>query len=141
MVGDQLDDDRVLGHSVFTFSAGGARSSGVGPAAPYTSAAGYFFPSLVLFVFWAAVIFIFDQRRFIIFSPGQIIVHREVGDQQKVYDTGGVTVVKRLNDFVRHRLLGFGTGDLVVATADGRHEFELPNVFFADRKVHRLPRP
>jgi hypothetical protein len=104
----------------------------------YTSVAGYFFSSLVLFVYWMMVVFVFDQRRFIIFSPGQIIVHREVGDQQKVYDTSGVAVVKRLNDFIRHRLLGLGSGDLIVTTADGRHEFELPNVLFADRKVHEI---
>lgn len=104
----------------------------------YTNAAGYFFPSVALFLFWLITVFLFDQRRFIIFSPGQIIVHREVGDQQQVYDTGGVAVEKRLNDFVRHRLLGLGAGDLVVTTGDGRHEFELPNVLFADSKVHQI---
>jgi hypothetical protein len=101
----------------------------------YVSAAAYFYTSLVLFIYWTAIVFVFDQRRFIIFSPGQIIVHREIGDRQSVYDTSAVTVVKRRNDFIRHRLLGFGAGDLIVITADGRHEFELPNVLFADTKI------
>jgi hypothetical protein len=85
-----------------------------------------------------AVVLVFDQRQFIIFSPGQIIVHREIGDRQSVYDTSGVTVVKRRNDFIRHRLLGLGSGDLIVSTSDGRHEFELPNVLFADTKVREI---
>ncbi len=104
----------------------------------YVSAAAYFFTSLVLFLYWVVIVFVFDQRRFIIFSPGQIIVHREVGDRQEVYDTSGVMVVKRLNDFIRHRLLGLGAGDLIVSTADGRHQFELPNVLFADGKVRKI---
>lgn len=110
----------------------------VGRLHVYTTAAGYLVPSVVLCFFWVLTVFVFDQRRFIIFTPGQLIVHREVGDQQQVYDTGGVTVVKRLNDFVRHRVLGLGAGDLLVTTADGRFEFELPNVLFADRKVRQI---
>jgi hypothetical protein len=104
----------------------------------YISTAAYFFTSLVLCLYWLAAVFVFDQRRFIVFSPGQLIVHREIGDQKAVYDTGGVNVVKRRNDFIRHRLLGFGAGDLVVSTADGRHEFELPNVLFADAKIREI---
>ena len=94
--------------------------------------------SMFLFLYWIAVVFVFDQRQFIIFSPGQIIVHREVGDRQSVYDTSEVMVVKRRNDFIRHRLLGLGAGDLLVSTADGRHEFELPNVLFADAKIREV---
>jgi hypothetical protein len=110
----------------------------VGRLPIYASAAAYLVPSTVLFVFWACTVFIFDLRRFIIFTPGQLIVHREVGDMQQVYDTGNVNVVKRLNDFIRHRLLGLGAGDLLVTTDDGRHVFELPNVLFADRKVREI---
>jgi hypothetical protein len=104
----------------------------------YVSAAAYLFASIFLFLYWLAVVLVFDQRQFIIFSPGQIIVHREIGDRQSVYDTSGVTVVKRRNDFIRHRLLGLGSGDLIVSTSDGRHEFELPNVLFADAKVREI---
>jgi hypothetical protein len=35
-------------------------------------------------------------------------------------------------------LLGFNAGDLIVSTADGRHEFELPNVIFADAKIREI---
>ena len=116
----------------------GAIIEEVGRLHLYVSASTYLFISVVLFLYWVMIVFVFDQRRFIIFSPGQIIVHREVGDRQEVYDTSGVAVVKRLNDFVRHRLLGLGSGDLIVSTADGRHEFELPNVLFADGKIHEI---
>ena len=104
----------------------------------YVSGATYFFTSLVLFSFWAVIVFVFDQRRFIIFSPGQIIVHAEIGDRQEVHDTSGVTVVKRLNDFIRHRVLGLGAGDLIISTSDGRHVIELDNVLFADNKVREI---
>lgn len=104
----------------------------------YISCTAYVFTSLVLFVYWFMIVFVFDRRRFIIFSPGQIIVHKEVGDRQAVYDTGSVTVLKRRNDIIRHRLLGLGAGDLVVSTADGRHEFELPNVLLADGKIRQI---
>jgi hypothetical protein len=104
----------------------------------YLSGAAYVFTSLILLCYWLMVVFVFDQRRFIIFSPGQIIVHREVGDRQEVYDTGSVTVTKRRNDVIRHRLLGLGAGDLIVSTADGRHEFELPNVLLADGKILQI---
>jgi hypothetical protein len=104
----------------------------------YVSGTAYLFVSVFLFLYWLAVVFLFDQRQFIIFSPGQLIVHREIGDRQSVYDTSGVTVVKRRNDFIRHRLLGLGAGDLIVSTADGKHEFELPNVLFADAKVREI---
>ena len=57
---------------------------------------------------------------------------------QAVYDTSGVAVVKRRNDLIRHRLLGFDAGDLIVSTVDGRHEFELPNVLFADAKIQAI---
>jgi hypothetical protein len=116
----------------------GAIMEEVGRLHLYVSAAAYFFPSLVLFLYWLLTVFLFDQRRFIIFSPGQLIVHREIGDTQAVYDTTGVAVVKRRNDLIRHRLLGFGAGDLIVSTVDGRHEFELPNVLFADAKIKEI---
>jgi hypothetical protein len=31
-----------------------------------------------------------------------------------------------------------GAGDLIVSTADGRHEFELPNVLLADGKILQI---
>jgi hypothetical protein len=91
----------VLALLVYILGWWGAIIEELGRMHLYISAAAYFFPSLVLFLYWVMVVFIFDQRRFIIFSPGQIIVHKEVGDRQEVYDTSSVAVVKRLNDFVR----------------------------------------
>ena len=52
-----------------------------------------------------------------IFTPGQMLVHQEVGSGETAYDTTGMVVAKRRSDLFRHWLLGFGSGDLLVKTA------------------------
>ncbi len=112
---------------------------GLGHLHIYLSAAGYLFLSSVLFVVWVVTVFLYDQKRYILFTPGQLVVHREVGDMQQVYDTTNVIVEKQRSDFFRHVLLGFMSGDLVVQVAGqpGR-QFELPNVLFAAWKVQQV---
>ncbi len=80
----------------------------------YISAEGYLVTATVLFIMWAVVVLIYDQRRFISFTAGQVIVHQEVGDMQQVYDTTNVQVEKLRSDLFRHWLLGFGSGDLII---------------------------
>jgi hypothetical protein len=112
---------------------------GLGRVHVYISAAGYLFLSSVLFVLWVATVFIFDQRRYMIFTPGQFVVHQEVGDLRKVYDTTNVTVEKRRSDFFRHVLLGFMSGDLLVQTPGaGGQVLVLPNVLFAAARVREI---
>jgi len=105
----------------------------------YISAEGYLFISAVLFLFWVVVFFLYDQRRFMIFTPGQFIVHQEVGDLRQVFDTTNVTVEKRRSDLFRHWILGFGSGDLIVQTPGMQGaQMVLPNVLFAAWKVQQI---
>lgn len=117
----------------------GAILEAVGKLHIYISAAGYLITAGVLFLCWAAVVFIYDQRRFMIFTPGQFIVHKEVGDMRQVYDTTNVTVEKRRSDLFRNWILGFGSGDLIVQTTSGQSvQIILPNVLNAARKVSEI---
>jgi hypothetical protein len=105
----------------------------------HITAAGYLFVSTVLFLFWVVTVFVFDLRRYITFTPGQLIVHQEVGDMRQVYDTTNVIVEKRRSDFFRHILLGFYSGDIIVRIQGGQGQtFLLPNVLFAAAKVQRV---
>jgi hypothetical protein len=105
----------------------------------YITAAGYLFMSTVLFVFWVVTVSVFDQRRYIIFTPGQLVVHQEVGDMRQVYDTTNVIVEKRRSDFFRNILLGFFSGDLLVRIQGTQGQtFLLPNVLFAAWKVSQV---
>jgi hypothetical protein len=104
----------------------------------YITAAGYLFLSTVLFVFWVVTVFVFDQRRYIIFTPGQLVVHQEVGDLRQVYDTTNVIVEKRRSDFFRHIMLGFFAGDIIVRIQGTQGQtFLLPNVLLAAAKVEQ----
>jgi len=105
----------------------------------YITAAGYLFLSAILFLVWLVTVCLFDPRRYIIFSPGQIVVHREVGDMRQVYDTTNVSVEKQRSDFFRHVLLGFFSGDIVVSVQGNQGQtFLLPNVLFAAWKVKQV---
>jgi hypothetical protein len=105
----------------------------------YITAAGYLFPSSLLLVLWAGTVFIYDQNRYITVTPGQLIVHQDVGDMRQMYDTTNVTVEKRRSDFFRHILLGFFSGDVVVQIQGGQAQtFVLPNVLFAGWKVQQV---
>jgi hypothetical protein len=101
--------------------------------------AGYLVPSAVLFLAWLVVVFVFDARRYIVFTPGQIRAHQEVGGSEQVYDTTGMSFSKRRSDLFRHWVLGLGSGDLVLDTggAQPRH-LELPNVLFVGRKEQQI---
>jgi len=105
----------------------------------YITAAGYLFPSSLLLVLWAGTVFLYDPNRYITVTPGQLIVHQEVGDMRQMFDTTNITVEKRRSDFFRHILLGFFSGDIVVQIQGaGGQTFVLPNVLFAGWKVKQV---
>jgi hypothetical protein len=105
----------------------------------YLSAAGYLFVSIALLLLWLVTVFGYDRQRYIVFTPGQLVVHREVGDMQRVYDTANVTVEKRRSDLFRHVLLGFLSGDLIIQLPGQQGgQLELPNVLFAEWKVKQV---
>jgi hypothetical protein len=117
----------------------GAVLAGIGDLRIYLSAAGYLVPSLVLFILWLATVFLYDQRRYMSFSPGQFVVHREVGDLREIHDTTNLTVEKRRSDLFRNWILGFGSGDLLVQTPGAQGQlYTLSNVLFAARRVKQI---
>jgi hypothetical protein len=102
----------------------------------FINLAGYLLLGVVLCAAWAVATFIFDRRSYIIFTPGQIRVCEEIGSRERTYDTTGMTIEKRRDDWFRHIFLGFGSGDLVVRTAGAdRHEILMPNVALIGFKI------
>lgn len=107
----------------------------------YINMGGYFVIATVVLVLWILSTFIFDRRRYMIFTPGQVRVCEEIGEAEKVYETTGLMTERFRDDFFRHRLLGFGTGDLVVRTSGAeRAEHRLDNVWDIDTKLEQIQR-
>jgi hypothetical protein len=103
------------------------------------NAAGYFVIATALFIIWAVTFFWFDRQIYIIFTPGQMKVREAIGGGETVYDTAGMTSQHLQDDFFRHRILGLGSGDLVVRTAGAHsHEFRWSNVLFVRRKLQQI---
>ena len=105
----------------------------------YLNGFGYLAISLPLFLLWLVVVLFFDERTYMIFSPGQLRVHQEIGSGEVAYDVMGIAVAKRRSDLFRHWLLGFGSGDLIVKTAGANaQQFEMPNVLFIASKLQLI---
>jgi hypothetical protein len=101
--------------------------------------AGFLVPSAILFLFWLVVVFIFDARRYVVFTQGQIRVHQDIGGSEQVYDATGMTFRKRRSDLFRHWVLGLGSGDLVINTGGAQPQhIELDNVLFVGRKEQQI---
>ena len=102
----------------------------------FINAFGYLAIALPLLVLWLVVVLFFDSRTYMVFVPGQLRVHQEIGSGEAAYDTLGMVVAKRRSDLFRHWLLGFGSGDLLVQTggASGK-QFEMHNVLFVGSKL------
>lgn len=102
----------------------------------FINLAGYLLLSVVLLGGWLLSTFVFDRRKFIVFTPGQIRVCEEVGSRERTYDTTGMTIEKHRDDWFRHIFLGFGSGDLSVRTAGAdRNEILMPNVTMIGFKI------
>jgi hypothetical protein len=92
-----------------------------------------------LFLLWLAVILVFDRQVYMVFAPGQLRVHQNIGDAEVAYDTHGMVVSKQRSDLFRHWLLGIGSGDLVVKTAgETSREFQMSNVLFVGSKLEKI---
>jgi hypothetical protein len=103
------------------------------------NAAGYLVLSLALFVTWLVTVALFDSQVYMIFTPGQLRVHQEIGGGEIAYDTTGMVIQKQRNDLFRHWVLGLGSGDLIVSTSGATvHHFDLPNVLFIGYKVKQI---
>lgn len=100
--------------------------------------AGYLFPSVVLLVVWLATVFLYDPLRYMTFTPGQFVLHKEVGDLREMFDITQVEVEKRRTDLFRHWVLGLGAGDLIIKVPSQSLQIELPNVLFIDSRVTQI---
>jgi hypothetical protein len=105
----------------------------------FMNMAAYFFIGVALVIAWFISVFIFDRRAYMIFTQGQVRVVEEIGGREKVYDTTGLSVEKQRQDWFRHIILGFGSGDLTVKTAGAdRHEIVMPNVGLIGFKIDAI---
>jgi hypothetical protein len=102
------------------------------------NAGGYLFISLVLFIIWAVTVFIFDRRRYVVVSSGQVRVCQAVGAGETAYDTTGMTFEKRQDDVFRHWIVGLGSGDLIVHRTNTNLEIDMPNVLFISSKIAEI---
>lgn len=105
----------------------------------YINMAGYLFIATVVFVLWSVSVFIFDQRTYIVVTPGQIQVCEHVGAAIRNYDTTGLVFEKQRDDLFRHWLLGFFSGDLIVKTSGAEREtIRLPNVLWIGWRLEEV---
>lgn len=101
--------------------------------------AGYLFIATVVLILWAVSVFIFDQRTYLIVTPGQIQVCEHVGASIRSFDTVGLTFEKQRDDLFRHWLLGFFSGDLIVRTSGAEREtIRLPNVLWIGWRLEEV---
>ncbi len=96
------------------------------------------FSSVLLFV-WITSVFFLDRLTFWRIQPGQVQeVHVLDHIDDRTYPSMLMTVHRKPVDFMR-RLLGlFRTGDLVIASSDGRYNVTIPNVWSIDSKINRI---
>jgi hypothetical protein len=105
----------------------------------YINAFGYLAVALPLLALWLVVVLFFDRRTYMVFAPGQLRVHQEIGSGEVAFDTMGMVVAKRRSALFRHWLFGFGSGDLFVKTAGANpQQFELHNVLFVGNKLQLI---
>jgi hypothetical protein len=105
----------------------------------YINMAGYLFIATVVVVLWAVSVFIFDQRTYIVITPGQIRVCEHVGASIRTFDSAGLAFEKQRDDMFRHWLLGFFSGDLIVRTSGAEREtIRLPNVLWIGWRLEEV---
>lgn len=105
----------------------------------YINMAGYLFIAVVVFILWAVSVFLFDQRTYIVVTPGQIRVCEHVGASIRTFDTVGLSFEKQRDDLFRHWLLGFFSGDLIVRTSGAEKEtIRLPNVLWIGWRLEEV---
>jgi hypothetical protein len=98
---------------------------------------GYLFLSTVLFIIWALTVFVFDRRKYVAVTPGQVRVCQAIGTGEDVYDTTGMTFAKRQDDLFRHWIVGLGSGDLIIHRPSQK-DIDMPNVLFVGSKVKEM---
>jgi hypothetical protein len=97
---------------------------------------GYFTISLFLFVIWLITFFFYDRLNYMIFTRGQLRVRNTIGQGEMVFDTRGLLLDRQRDDLLRHWMLGFGSGDIIVRTSGTNAQtYEMPNILFIGHKL------
>lgn len=100
------------------------------------NAAGYLGVGIPLFLAWLFVVLVYDRATYIVFDQGQLRYVHEVGDAEVTVPAEGAIVEKKRNDFFRHWLLGFGTGDLAIRVGGPNGmQIDLENVLRINSKL------
>lgn len=105
----------------------------------FINMAGYLFIATTVLILWAVSVFIFDQRTYMVITPGQIRVCEHIGASIRNFDTTGLSFEKQRDDLFRHWILGFFSGDLIVRTSGAeREEIRLPNVLWIGWRLEQV---
>jgi hypothetical protein len=97
--------------------------------------------STLLLVTWLLSVFFFDRLTYFVVRPGQLIRMNRIGGGEETWDSRGMLVEERADDYFRHYLLGLGSGDLTLTTSGAKKEtIYIPNVVFADHKADIIQR-
>lgn len=98
----------------------------------------YWFIGVCVFVMWAVMFFGFDKVKFYEIAPGQVRERVFWGSGDRAESGSNARCRYRKDDFLRHRMLGFGlTGDIEITLGDGEIWY-LHNVIMAKRKADRI---
>jgi hypothetical protein len=107
----------------------------------YMNLGAYFWFSTLMFLVWAFTVFVFDRMSYWRIKPGQVTLESVLGAASRSYDTNNMVLEKYRDDFFRHWVLGFGSGDLRVKPyGSDREEISIPNVLFVGGKVDLMQR-
>lgn len=105
----------------------------------YINMAGYLFIASVVLFLWLVSVFIFDQRTYMVVTPGQIRVCEHIGASIRNFDTTGMSFEKQRDDLFRHWILGFFSGDLIVRTHGAeKEEIRFPNVLWIGWRLEQV---
>lgn len=105
----------------------------------YINMAGYLFIATTVLILWAVAVFVFDQRTYMIITPGQIRVCEHIGASIRNFDTTGLSFEKQRDDLFRHWILGFFSGDLIVRTHGAeKEEIRFPNVLWIGWRLEQV---
>jgi hypothetical protein len=105
----------------------------------HVNAFGYLSISLLLFLLWLFMFFVFDPLKYMVFTRGRLRVRKVIGEGEKVFDMRGMVLKRHRDDMFRHWLLGFGTADLTVMTSGANaQQIEMTNVFGVARKLELI---
>jgi hypothetical protein len=122
----------------------------------YISMQGYVFLGAFFLLVWLFSLFVYDRRTYIVVTPGQFRVRKEIGQGELIYDVTLMMFERKRDDFFRHKLLGLGvldylrrylklgflpsgTGDLVFRLSGAQGQvIDWPNVWDVERKLQTL---